>query len=52
MSGLTGAPELNDRTGVVEGFDDEKGRYALRLEGREKQAAPELCLAAVPGSAV
>ena len=53
VSGLAGAPELNDRTGVVEGFDDEKGRYAVRLEGRKRPAAlrPQNCLAAVPGSA-
>ena len=53
VSGLTGAPELNGRTGVIEGFDDEKGRYAVRLAGRKKPAAlrPGNCLAAVPGSA-
>ena len=53
VSGLAGAPELNDRTGVVEGFDDEKGRYAARLEGRKRPAAlrPQNCLAAAPGSA-
>ena len=47
-------PELNGRTGVIEGFDDDKGRYAVsvRVEGRKKPAALWLqtCLAAVPGS--
>ena len=51
VSGLTGAPELNCRMSVVEGFDDEKGRYAVRVEGRKKPAALRIenCLAAVPG---
>ena len=41
------------RTGVGEGFDDEKGTYAVRLDGRKKSVAlcPQDCLAAVPGSA-
>ena len=41
VSGLTrtGAPELNGRTGVVEGFDDVKGRYAVRVGGRQEPAA-------------
>ena len=53
VSGLTGAPELNGRTGVVEGFDEEKGRCAVRFAGRKKPAAlrPQNCLAAVRGSA-
>ena len=32
VSGLKGAPELNGRTGVVEGFEDGKGRYAAATE--------------------
>ena len=45
VSGLTGAPELNGRTGVVEGFDDEKGRCSVHVEGRKKPAAlrPQNC---------
>lgn len=39
---------------MIEGFDDDKGRYAVsvRVEGRKKPAALWLqtCLAAVPGS--
>ena len=53
VSRLTGAPELNGRMGVVEGFDDEHGRCTVRLEERKKPAAlrPHNCLAAVPRSA-
>ena len=50
-AGLTGAPELNAQRGVVEGWLEEKGRYAVRLEDkRRKKAAnlrPENCLANV-----
>ena len=40
-------------TGVVEGFDGDKGWYAVRVEGRKKSAALRQgnCLAAVPGTA-
>jgi hypothetical protein len=31
VSGLTGAPELNGSAGVVEGFTEAKGRYAINL---------------------
>ena len=50
-TGLTGAPELNGQRGVVEGWLEEKGRYAVRLEDkRRKKAAnlrPENCRADV-----
>jgi hypothetical protein len=37
--GLTGAPELNGCVGSVLGWDDEKGRYSVRFEGRQRAAA-------------
>ena len=50
-TGLTGAPELNGQRGIVEGWLEEKGRYAVRLEDkRRKKAAnlrPENCRADV-----
>ena len=50
--GLVSAAELNERKGVVEGFDEEKGRHAVRVEGRAKLVAlrAENCLAAVQDS--
>ena len=36
--GLTAA-EMNGRTGVVMGWDAERGRYAVQLEGGARQAA-------------
>ena len=49
-TGLTGAPELNGRKGtIVEGWDEEAGRYAVRLEHerRSKRLRPENCRADV-----
>ena len=50
-TGLTGAPELNGQRGIVEGWLEEKGRYAVRLEAKwQKKAAnlrPENCRADV-----
>ena len=50
-TGLTGAPELNGQRGIVEGWLEEKGRYAVRLEDkRRKKLAnlrPENCRADV-----
>ena len=48
-TGLTGAPELNGRRGTIEGWDEETGRYAVRLEGerRRKRLRPENCRADV-----
>ena len=48
-TGLTGAPELNGRRGKVEGWDEEAGRYAVRLEHerRPKRLRPENCRANV-----
>ena len=50
-AGLTGAPELNGQRGTVEGWLEEKGRYAVRLEDkRRKKVAnlrPENCRADV-----
>jgi len=33
---LTGAPELNGLSGGVEGFDKTKGRYEVRIEGKDR----------------
>ena len=48
-TGRTGALELNEQRGMVEGWLEEKGRYAVRLEDkRRKKAAnlrPENCRA-------
>ena len=50
-TGLTGAPELNGQRGIAEGWLEEKGRYAVRLEDkRRKKLAnlkPENCRADV-----
>ena len=50
-TGLTGAPELNGQKGIVEGWLEEKARYAVRLEDkRRKRPAnlrPENCRANV-----
>ena len=48
-AGLTGAPELNGRKGTVEGWGEEAGRYAVRLEHerRPKRLRPENCRADV-----
>eukprot|EP01044_Picomonas_judraskeda_P001460 COSAG03_NODE_88_length_13468_cov_4.757798_7_plen_481_part_00 len=50
-TGLMGAPELNGGRGIVECWLEEKGRYAVRLEGkRQKKVAnlrPENCRADV-----
>ena len=55
-TGLTGAPELNGQKGVAEGWNEEKGRYAVRLEDkRRKKLAnlrPENCRADVLAVAV
>ena len=41
-TGLTGAPELNGQRGVVEGWLEEKGRYAVRLEDKRRKKAANL----------
>ena len=50
-TGLTGAPELNGQRGIVEGWLEEKGRYAVRLEDKARKKAanlkPENCRADV-----
>ena len=50
-TGLTGAPELNGQRGIVEGWLEEKGRYAVRLEDKRRTKAaslrPENCRADV-----
>ncbi len=50
-TGLTGAPELNGQRGIVEGWLEEKGRYAVRLEDKRRTKAanlrPENCHADV-----
>ena len=50
-TGLTGAPELNGQKGVVEGWLEEKRRYAVRLEDTARKKAanikPENCRADV-----
>ena len=50
-TGLTGAPELNGQRGIVEGWLEEKGRYAVRLEDKRRTKAanlrPENCIADV-----
>ena len=51
VTNLKAAPELNGQKGIVEGWLEEKGRYAVRLEDkRRKKAAnlrPENCRADV-----
>ena len=50
-TGLTGAPEPNGQKGIVEGWLEEKGRYAVRLEDKARKKAanlrPENCRADV-----
>ena len=50
-TGLTGAPELNGQWGIVEGWLEEKGRYAVRLEDKARKRPanlrPENCRANV-----
>eukprot|EP01045_Picozoa_sp_COSAG04_P018251 COSAG04_NODE_1675_length_5968_cov_2.264270_3_plen_468_part_00 len=41
-TGLTGAPELNGQKGIVEGWIEEKGRYAVRLEDKRRKKAANL----------
>ena len=41
-TGLTGAPELNGQRGIVEGWLEEKGRYAVRLEDKRRTKAANL----------
>eukprot|EP01046_Picozoa_sp_COSAG06_P027358 COSAG06_NODE_2411_length_6920_cov_64.918634_4_plen_661_part_00 len=52
--GLTGAPELNSRRGEVESWEEEQGRYVVRIEGetRLKKLKPVNCQADVPCSEV
>ena len=42
---LAAAPELNALRGEVTGFDAERGRYVVEIEGRKKPAAlkPQNC---------
>ena len=51
MAALTGVPELNGQRGIVEGWLEEKGRYAVRLEDKTRKRAanlrPENCRADV-----
>ena len=54
LAGGSGAASSPFAPGVVEGYDCDKGRYSVRLEGRKMPVAlrPQKCLAAaVPGSA-
>ena len=50
-TGLMGAPELNGQRGIVEGWLEEKGRYAVRLEDKRRTKVanlrPENCRADV-----
>ena len=50
-TGLTGAPELNGQKGSVEGWLEEKGRYAVWMEDKKRKKAanlrPENCRADV-----
>lgn len=50
--GLIKSPELNSRPGLVEGFNEKRGRYCVRLEDRAALAMlkPNNCRAAVPGA--
>ena len=41
-TGLTGAPELNGQRGIVEGWLEEKGWYAVRLEDKRRKRAANL----------
>ena len=43
--GLTGVPELNNRKGIVAGFDEAKGRYKVRVkeEPRSKNLKLDNC---------
>ena len=41
-TGLTGAPELNGQRGIVEGWLEEKGRYAVRLEDKARKKLANL----------
>ena len=43
--GLTEVPELNNRKGIVAGFDEAKGRYKVRVkeEPRSKNLKPDNC---------
>eukprot|EP01043_Picozoa_sp_COSAG02_P041926 COSAG02_NODE_3521_length_6619_cov_27.887117_5_plen_248_part_00 len=36
LSGLQSQPELNGKVGVIRGFNVEKGRYTVDVEGRER----------------
>eukprot|EP01050_Picozoa_sp_SAG11_P009374 SAG11_NODE_874_length_6773_cov_4.639114_7_plen_634_part_00 len=36
IDGLTAAPELNGRSGLVKGFDRRSGRYMISIEGEER----------------
>ena len=49
---LIKSPELNNRPGVIEGFNEKRGRYCVRLQDRPTLAMlkPDNCRAAVPGS--
>jgi TolA-binding protein len=39
VTGLQGAPQHNGRQGVVERFDRAKGRFVLKVQGRQKPLA-------------
>ena len=41
LSGLTGARELNGRSGVLERFDAELGRYELKMASQIVRVKPE-----------
>ena len=43
--GVTGAPELNGRQGIVKAFDQAKGRYKVLVvgESRPKMLKPDNC---------
>ena len=42
VTGLKGAPELNGQRGEVEGWVEEKGRYAVRLQGGARKNVANL----------
>lgn len=45
VQGLKAAPELNGTKATISGFDDERGRYIVKIEGqgRAKALKPENC---------
>jgi tetratricopeptide (TPR) repeat protein len=52
LADLVAAPELNGRAGGIEGFDNDRQRYVVRIQGESKtrNVRPQNCRAIVPGS--